>query len=220
MISCSQVQAALSARLDGESSPLADDVIDSHVQGCVDCRRFLEQSALLNRKLAFNDAIDAITPDLADQIIAGVEPTWRQQQATRAWVMAVIRVGLVLMAAWWFFWAIRLLGTTGITEVDPIFAQVLVEEAAMRLALGFGLVFVAWLPRIAGGLVPLYGALWMFSLGFGVRDLVLGTITTDGFVHLGSLFLTTALLGGLWLADQGWALVTANLRSLGAGPVP
>ena len=94
MISCSQVQAALSARLDGESSPLADDVIDAHLTGCADCRRFLEQAAVINRQLAFSDpakTVDIQIPDLADQILAGVEPTWRRERANRAVAMVCAR---------------------------------------------------------------------------------------------------------------------------------
>lgn len=217
MISCSQVQAALSARLDGESSPLADDVIDAHLTGCADCRRFLEQAAVINRQLAFSDpakTVDIQIPDLADQILAGVEPTWRRERANRAVAMVFARVGLGFLAVVWFLWAARMLGDT--SDLEPLYTHIVVEAAAMRCALGFGLAFTAWLPRVAKGILPLYGALLMFSFGFGVRDMVLGVSSTDSFMQLGLLFVSVLLLGWLWLLDQGWALVA----SLGAQPAP
>jgi hypothetical protein len=220
MISCSQVQAALSARLDGEPSPLADDVIDAHVSGCAECRWFLEQSAMINRQLAFGDSrtvVDGAVPDLADQIIAGVEPQWRRQRANRAAVVASARVGLAVMTVLWFLWAGRLLVATA--ELDPLYTQyshLVIESVAMRCALGFGVAFIAWLPRLAQGVLPLYGAVLMFSLGFSMRDVVLGLGTVDSFVQLGLLFLSTVLLAVLWLADRGWALVA----SFGARPTP
>ena len=45
MIDCARVQAALSARLDGEDKGVPDDVVDAHLSGCVECQAFFEQAA-------------------------------------------------------------------------------------------------------------------------------------------------------------------------------
>lgn len=213
------MQAALSARLDGEPSPLADDVVDAHVEGCAQCRVFLEQAASLNRQLVFSEATASDIPDLADAIIAGVEPMRRRQAATRVVSVTLCRVVLVILGVGWCAWAVSLLRYSQGAVDDPVFEQLLVEAAAMRCALAFGVVFVAWQIRLVVGLLPVYGALFMFSLGFGVRDLLLGVMTGAAAGQLGLLFASVVALGWLWLAQKGWMLVRSRVRSLGAHPV-
>ena len=98
---------------------------------------------------------------------------------------------------------------------DPVFLQLVMETVAMRSALGFGVVFVAWQSRLVAGLLPVYGALFMFSFGLGVRDLVVGSMTAAGAGQLGLLFVSVVALLWLWLLDKGWAVV----RALSARPV-
>ncbi len=40
MLTHSQVQAAISAHMDGEHSDLSQDVIDTHLESCAECRAF------------------------------------------------------------------------------------------------------------------------------------------------------------------------------------
>ncbi|GAA1474685.1 zf-HC2 domain-containing protein [Corynebacterium felinum] len=214
MISCDRIQAALSARLDGEPAPLEDDVIDAHLEACVQCRAFYEQAAFLNRRMNLSEARPDAIPDLSDVIIAGVEPTWRKQAASRALGVAFSRVGMVLVGVMWVLWATSLLGVSGVGEWEPVFSRLLVEAAAMRCALGFGLLFAAWQTRIVSGLLPLYGALWMFSFGFAVREIVLGELSFDSLIQLVLLAVSVVVLLWCWLSDKGWALIEFGLKSL------
>ena len=195
MVECQQVQAALSARLDGEPSPLSDDVVDAHVAECAECQSFLDNAALLNRTLAFSDTSVSDIPDLSEEIMAGVAPVWRRQAASRLVSVAICRVVLVLLGVAWCGWAVALLRLPA-GDSDPVFLQLVMETVAMRSALGFGVVFV-------------------FSFGQGVRDLVVGSMTMAAAGQLGLLFASVVALLWLWLLDKGWAVVQA----LSARPV-
>lgn len=214
MVECQQVQAALSARLDGEPSPLPDDVVDAHVAECAECQSFLDNAALLNRTLAFSDTSVSDIPDLSEEIMAGVAPVWRRRAASRLVSAAICRVVLVLLGVAWCGWAVALLRLPA-GDNDPVFLQLVMETVAMRSTLGFGVVFVAWQSRLVAGLLPVYGALFMFSFGLGVRDLVVGSMTAAGAGQLGLLFVSVVALLWLWLLDKGWAVV----RALSARPV-
>lgn len=220
MINCEQIQAAVSARLDGERPTIDDDIIDTHLQACESCRTFLENAAIVNRKLAFNVAADVPAPDLSEVIIAGVEPEWRSSASARALGLALSRVAMAIVGVLWMLWAVYLLGVSGVSDSDPLLAELVVETAAMRCALGFGLLFAAWQTRIVGGILPLYGALWMFSLGFEVRDLVVGTVMMDSLIGLGLLLFSVIALAWSWIAARGWATVRSNVLLLGASPMP
>ena len=146
--------------------------------------------------------------------MAGVAPVWRRRAASRLVSAAICRVVLVLLGVVWCGWAVALLRLPA-GDNDPVFLQLVMETVAMRSALGFGVVFVAWQSRLVAGLLPVYGALFMFSFGLGVRDLVVGSMTAAGAGQLGLLFVSVVALLWLWLLDKGWAVV----RALSARPV-
>ncbi|ALU18344.1 zf-HC2 domain-containing protein [Corynebacterium pseudotuberculosis] len=225
MLTCDHVQAALSARLDGEPTGIDDDVLDAHLSTCLECRAFYEEAARFNRSLAFGDATERENaPDLSEAILAGVEPMWRQQAATRAWNLALARVIMVLLGIGWAAWAIVLLIQSGsqaadaLGNVDTMHERLLSEAAATRCALAFGLFFAAWQPRITGGLLPLFGALWTFSFGLGAKELIFGEFSGSSALQLGLLFLSVLCLLWSWLSHKGWAIVSQGIRSLTASP--
>ena len=82
------------------------------------------------------------------------------------------------------------------------------------------MVFVAWQNRLVAGLLPVYGALFMFSFGLGVRDLVVGSMTAAGAGQLGLLFVSVVALLWLWLLDKGWAVVTGVVGASGCLTTP
>ena len=120
----------------------------------------------------------------------------------------------MLLGVAWCGWVVALLRLPA-GDSDPVFLQLVMETVAMRSALGFGVVFVAWQTRLVAGLLPVYGALFMFSFGLGVRDLVVGSMTPAAAGQLGLLFVSVVALLWLWLLDKGWAVV----RALSARPV-
>lgn len=228
MLDHDEVQAALSARLDQEPSPLPEDVVDAHVASCELCREFWEHSLALSRTLNFVEPADGgmNPPDLSEMIIAGVEPEWRRTANSRAVGLALARTLLVLSAVAWVVWALQLLGDAGglsaltsdgetlNVDADPRFATLLIDAAAHRLAIAFGLIAVAWKPRLVSGLLPLIGALLMFMFGFTVRDMVLGSVETGQVAGLILLLITLGAMTWTWLTDHGYGLLRAGWREV------
>lgn len=235
MIECSQVQSAVSARLDGEQPGVSDDVIDAHLIECQECRRFVNEAAALKRSLNFC-SVDTLgtnetePPDLSELILAGVEPQRRRQASRRAIGVGLSRVALVACALGFLAWALQLfVASTQLEHTvatggalagspDPYIGSLLVEGATVRLALAFGLVCAVWRSRIAVGLLPVYGALFTFSLGFGARDLVLGMLDRDSLYWLFLVGVSAVVLLGYWLADRGLVAISIAWRQLSAQP--
>lgn len=224
MLKCNEVQAALSARLDGEPTGLPEDAIDAHVANCAECQAFQQQAIRLQQSLTpVQPVIEADnTPDLSKMILAGVEPQWRQRAASRALGLAITRVLLVLIGICYVIWSVVLLGRTpgeaDIRNADGSYSNLLVEAAAFRLALGAGLFFAAWRPRLVAGMLPIVGAMWTFTAGFAARDIVLGVINTSQVVHLGLLLVTVLVLGWSWLNNYGFAAFRHTWDTLSARP--
>ena len=108
MVDHGDIQAALSARIDGEDSHLDDDIVDAHLAECSECQKFWEQSLRMSRSL--NVAGDMTPPeDLTELIYAGVEPEFQRVSARRVLLMSICRVVLVLLAVIYLVWAGRIL---------------------------------------------------------------------------------------------------------------
>ncbi|MCQ9371053.1 zf-HC2 domain-containing protein [Corynebacterium sp. 35RC1] len=225
VLSCSEVQKALSARLDGEEHGLnvSDDAIDAHLATCADCQEFYNRAALLNRNLHFQeppaDSPRDFAPDLSKIIIEGVEPQWRRQAATRALGMALARVATVLLGVAWIAWAVGYLQQSLAIDasLDPAGYQLVTEAAIVRFALGFVCFFAAWQPRVVSGVVVLLSALWMFHFGFNLRNFLLGELPEPMLWQAALLGLTVVVLGATWLATNGWVVLQEALRALGFG---
>ncbi|MDO5513343.1 zf-HC2 domain-containing protein [Corynebacterium sp.] len=228
MIDHEKVQAALSARIDGEPSPLDDDIIDSHLAVCERCQHFHEQALALSRRLRFIEPEDSgMTPpaDLSEVIIAGVEPEWRRAASARTIGLAVSRLLLVVAGALWVVWGVQLLGAAGglnrivdgvaALDADPQTASLLVDAAAVRFSFALGLFTVAWKPRLVSSLLVVLGALWTFLFGFLMRDIVLDTVGEGQIMGLVLLLFTLGALGWAWLSHHGYVSVRALRRELG-----
>lgn len=233
MISCAQVQAALSARLDGEPSGVDDDIVDAHLSGCSDCQEFFERATALSRMLTFQDTatMDQLqAPDLSAEILAGVEPVRRRQAARIALSGVAVRVLLAVLGVTYVAWAVALL--TGVVALatgglpsgtllssdDPVLAGLLFDAAAFRIALAFGLFFAAWRPNSAAGLFPVFGALLMFSLGFAVRDMVLGFASASDIFGIGLMLVTAIVVLSAWITTLQQGTVDRLVRSVTAAP--
>ncbi|QPK79809.1 hypothetical protein G7Y31_03685 [Corynebacterium lizhenjunii] len=228
MLNHDEVQAALSARLDGEDYALADDVIDAHVAQCRQCAQFQERSARFARSFLADSGM-APPADLSEVIVAGVEPAWRAAARTRALWLVIARMLLVLVGTLLCLWAVGVvLSSSGVErwtdsqtlapDADPHKQALLIEAAALRFGLGFGLFYAAWRPQSAIGMAPVVGTMFMFLLGFAVRDIVLGTLGAQQFYSLAALAAATVSLAVAWVATSGYT-PRWWLRHLGANPV-
>lgn len=212
MIDCEDIQAALSARLDGEEYQIDDDIIDAHLQGCAECSAYWEKITRLQRELSFTDSVDTPQPseDLSHLILAGVEEERKKRAANRFLGIALGRIFLFLHACIFIWWAINTLGLS-VTEEN----SALVDIAATRLALGFGLFFVIWKPRLAAGIFPIYAAMWSFSFGFHAQELFFG-----GFAYSNFVLLTASIgIAWIWLIDYGIDALKYSWRQLGSNKI-
>lgn len=232
MLTHEQVQAAISARLDGEARELDDDVVDAHVANCPQCRAFQDKAAALSRSLSLvESAGDGMAPprDLADSILAGVEPQWRRASSARQMSVQLARLAVAALAICFAVWAAVLIvhssglaplrenGTVLDPLADPDRAALSMEAAAVRLGIASGLGFVAWRPRLAPGLLPFACTTFLFLLGFAMRDIAWGTLAAQQVYFLAAVGASAAALAWCWAADRGYVL-RAALRGLSADP--
>lgn len=186
---CEPFQDALSARLDGEALPpgLDEAAVDRHVDGCVTCRAYLAGATAQHRSLRVRPA-DRV-PDLTNRILAALPPHARPQPV-REWA----RYALFAIAATQLILALPavLLG-----EDPGASIHVARELGSFDVALGIGLLWAAWQPRRAIGLVPMVAALAGTMLLTAMLDVVRDDAPVLGEAHhildLAGLFFLWAL---------------------------
>ncbi|MEU9040396.1 MULTISPECIES: zf-HC2 domain-containing protein [unclassified Kitasatospora] len=69
---CAQFRTALSARLDGEPSGLAQARLDKHVARCTGCREWLDRAELLRGHVRAG-AADGPSPEWSARLLAGLK---------------------------------------------------------------------------------------------------------------------------------------------------
>lgn len=235
---CQEVRRALSARLDGEDSGVDDDIVDAHLAGCADCQRWFDEAVAINRKLSVGLApeIDLQVPDLSDAILSTMDQSPRRRVSGWQVAIALSRTLVVLIGVFLLVWAVQLLvGTTSADQFlplttaannpageaqDPVTARLLVDAAASRIALAFGLFWVAWRPQSASGALPILGAYTAFSIGFSTRDLVLGYLTLSTIAAQVLLVTACVSIAVIWVGTVfGRPDLSAALRGIAARPV-
>lgn len=202
MVDHNDVQAALSARIDGENSAIADDVVDAHLAECPECQRYWEQSLLLSRSLSF---VPMSPPDdLSDAIYAGVESEFQRVSARRVLLMTACRVVLVLLALIYVVWAGRLLTAE--------MSDLVLGAASVRVGIAAALLFVSWKPSQIPGVLLIVGAMFGFSVGFAVLEAITGG--TAPWTQLLTLLFTCAVLVAMWAVDYGNPLRVLTSRPI------
>ena len=139
-----------------------------------------------------------IRDSLSSAILAGVDNEWRRFARRREIGMAVGRLMLGAMAVVWVLWAVRLILSGG---EEPVVAS----SASVRFGVALALGFTAWRPQQIPGVLLIVGTMFTFTVGFAVRDFVLGT----GAFELAGVLIPLMSLVALvwtWVADRGGAL--------------
>jgi predicted anti-sigma-YlaC factor YlaD len=172
---CDLSREAVSARLDGEALPPGLDgaALDAHLVGCADCRAWEASALVLHRQARLQPA--PLVADRTEAILAAVPASARPRRVREGVRYALLAVGLTQIVL-----ALPALLTGEATGMSLHMAR---EMAAFELAVGVGLVSVAWRPRLAGGLLP-------FALAFAAAivlstalDLVGGGTGTGAEAH-------------------------------------
>lgn len=212
MVSHDEIQAALSARLDGEPLLIDASVVDAHLAQCEECQRFWERSLALGRSLGLGDVDAAVAPpDLSEVILAGVSDPWRRLAQRRMVTLTIGRVALVAMALVWAAWAVLPVAAAG--APDPVSTSFAAVRFGVALALGLS----AWRPSQVPGVLLVVGTMFTFTAGFAVRDAMLRVGEFSAGLVVVPL-LTSLALVWTWAADRGiemrraWAQLNANPR--------
>lgn len=137
---CEDCQEALSARLDGEDGGASDADIDDHLGRCAGCGVFLHRAGDLHRSIRVRPAEHV--PDLTSAILASRGRTQRVEVLRHA-LLAIAATNLLLAVP-------GLIGTGSHSGRDL---------AAFGVALSTSLLYAAWRPEHATGMLPMGAAL-------------------------------------------------------------
>jgi len=144
---CEQLRDAISARLDGEEHPADGQAVADHLGDCVGCARFAEGAQVLHRTTRLRSAEPV--PDLVGAVLARVEtPKRREHEWARYALFAVALTHLVL-------------ALPALVLGDSVGASVHIarELGSWDVALAVGMLYAAWRPERAAGLLPFAVAL-------------------------------------------------------------
>ncbi|MGJ4050763.1 zf-HC2 domain-containing protein [Corynebacterium macclintockiae] len=236
---CQEVRTSMSARLDGESAALSDDLVDAHLAGCEDCQRWYATITALGRNLNLAAApsngeqmrsaedSDDRKAALVEQVLAQADQDPQINVGLRRRQLSFVlgRAALVAVAVLYVLWGVSLLFGVPI-EDDATSSQLhlVSDAAAMRFALAGGLLWAAWRPKVASAILPIYLAIWAFGVGFATREIVLGLISEAG--DLSTLWLLLVHLAAVLALVVVWAgrqnvfmPLRQSLRALMAQPI-
>jgi predicted anti-sigma-YlaC factor YlaD len=182
-VNCDDCRDALSADLDGETTPAERRRTDEHLTTCPACRTYAGDLAALHRTVRLRPA-DAV-PDLSRAILARAHPP---KAGRGQWV----RVGLAVLALVELVLAIPAL--FGHSVGADIHTARHIGSLSTALAVGF--LYAAWRPVRAYGLLPIALALaGTIAVTAGI-DLVEGHASALGESHH---LLELAAVVFLWL---------------------
>jgi predicted anti-sigma-YlaC factor YlaD len=198
-MNCGLAREAISALLDGESSPLEPAQLEAHLAGCAACRSWRERAHAVTRRARLAAAAPAPLPDSA--LLSAMQASDRRRSWWRS--LAAVRVALVLVALAQLAFSLPDL-LSGSYRGAPI--HVAHEMGALDMALAVGLLVAAWRPVRAQGMRALVGCAALLLALTALIDLLDGrTSLSDEAPHL--------------LVVAGWLLLRrgATLAPLDAG---
>jgi predicted anti-sigma-YlaC factor YlaD len=164
---CERCRTALSARLDGEDPGVPPAALDSHLAGCAACREFATGAERLHRLARVTPAEPV--PDLSGPILAAIGPPPAPSVAEER--TRFLRIVLAVVAVIQLAMAIPAL-VLGDDAGLP--AHVARHLGSFSVALGVGLLVVAWRPDRASGLLPVIGVVVLCLLASAAVDIANG----------------------------------------------
>ncbi len=156
-MNCDQSREAISARLDGEEPGQPEAALDAHLAGCGDCQAFALGAGDLHRSLRVRAAEPV--PDLSAAILQAVPRGDGDAIAAPGSpprpAVAWLRYGLTVVGL-----TMLVLAMPSLVLHDSGSAIHLTRElSAWDLAFAAGLLFAAWQPARARGLLPMAAVL-------------------------------------------------------------
>jgi predicted anti-sigma-YlaC factor YlaD len=201
---CAEARELVSAAADDELAPQEDEGLQAHLERCADCRAYAEDLAALTRSIR----VRAVDPraDLTGAILARSRPP---RLGRGGWMRpALAWIGVVI--------AVQSIGPLVFGNVDGTPTHVARHVGASALALAIGLLYAAWRPVRAFGLLPLVSALFVATIAAAVLDMTAGERTAVAeTVHLAEL--TGMVLLWFVAGSPGWDRVRDAVRSIRPG---
>jgi len=147
-MTCDPWLEAISARADGEPTPIDDRLVDAHIATCPSCRAFAANVHDLRRAAAVDVAVPQ--PDLSGAVVKAA------RLADRGSVWWVLRLGLGIVAVQVLVLSVPALLLGHASGSDQHAAR---HQGSFAIAYAIGLLVVALRPAKARGMLPLAAAL-------------------------------------------------------------
>jgi predicted anti-sigma-YlaC factor YlaD len=164
---CDRCRAAISASMDGEDPAAVPILVQGHLETCASCRDFADRAPELHRATRVTPAEPV--PDLTEAILRAIgdEPVAVPvDERTR-----FLRISLAVVAVIQLTMAVPALVLGDDAGLPTHVARHL---GSFALALGVGLLVVAWKPERAAGVLPVVAALVICLVGSSLIDIVSG----------------------------------------------
>jgi len=194
---CESCRDALSARLDGEEPGLPVAVLDAHLASCAGCRQFSVEITDAHRLVRVREA-EAV-PDLTRSILDAAPPHLTptppspQEIGAGRGLIGWLRYGLVVIG----LTMLALAGPSLLLHDAGSAVHLTRELSAWDLAFGAGLVFAAWRPARARGLLPMAAVLVAGQLLGSIIDVASGHSLIGGEAHHVLALVGVLMLWGL-----------------------
>ncbi len=190
-MSCFEVRASVSARLDGEDLTVPEQVVTDHLAVCTKCRLWAADVTELHRGLRVQSA--PVEPDRTEAIIAAL-PIRRPVHDERVRLLRLMTcaIAMVQLVA-----SVPLLFGNGY-EMHGHLAR---HVGAFSVALAVGLLTVAWRPERARGTLPILAVLVVGLVWSCLGDLFAGHPLPGSAIAHGA---DVAGLGTVWFLSRSW----------------
>ncbi|MFC4145673.1 zf-HC2 domain-containing protein [Micromonospora mangrovi] len=177
-MTCDDVRAALSARLDGEDPGASSTALDAHTDSCPGCRSWLARAERVTRLTRLQAVV---VPDLTAPVLAAVaaeQDAARQAAAVTARARRqVLRVAVAVAAVAQLAVALPILLAGLGVDADPHTSR---EMASFDAALAVGFALAAWRPERARAFLPVALVLAVCLAGTSAVDIA---NSTTALVH-------------------------------------
>jgi predicted anti-sigma-YlaC factor YlaD len=212
---CGVMRDLISARADGELAPELEPLVEGHVAQCPACADFAEGAHQVRRLAGLH-----VQPPAAP-----VEPVVQAVSVPDVGKGAWVRIGLGAVGLTLLLRGLILIFTG---DLDGASDHVARHLGAFGAALAIGLVYAAWRPERALGLMPLAGVLGVLLAATAVIDVA--TRRSDALseathlVEVIGIVLLWILSGGRYRVGRWWDRVRArssgpDLRAVEEAPV-
>jgi predicted anti-sigma-YlaC factor YlaD len=197
---CISASELISAAADDELAPSEWHLLEGHLDHCAGCRLHADRVAGLNRIVRLRPAEPV--PDLSRRVLDRARPA---RLGRGGWLRPALAWVAVVLGA-------QSIGPLVFGNVDGATTHVARHLGAFALALAIGLLYAAWRPHRAFGLLPFAAALVVTTLAGAAFDVAGGSSTPLAeAIHL------TELIGLvlLWMiaGSPGVERLTAWTRS-------